>query len=297
MIQIPFAFMAGQATPGGWDPTLGGTVTPDYWWDLQDSSTMTLSGANVLGISSKGSQTDGDLTSTINNGTLPIFGTDGLGKQSVRFQAGQRLGSPLTLIPHQQNCTVFVAFTPTDEVLPNSYQVVFGHEGYTYSGNFGAIGRTISTKTGSNTQQYIYNNVTEGYGVAAAIDPVSITVETRPRPESTTALWTRSGVEGITTGNFYDQMHTQIATRNYFNPGTPNEVRVSNATNTDLMWNVGTTIFTPSTAPDEGTAIGNAGRPSVRDAYRGNVYQVVVYFQELTQPQITQLYNGWIADF
>ena len=74
-------------------------------------------------------------------------------------------------------------------------------------------------------------------------------------------------------------------------------MRVSNATDTDLMWNVGTTIFTPSTAPSEGTAIGNAGREAIRDAYRGNVYQVVVYFQELTQPQITQLYNGWIADF
>ena len=300
MIIQPFAFLAGQAAPTpptGWDPTLGGTVTPDYWWDLQDSSTMTLSGTDVISMTSKGSQTDGDLDSSVNNGTLPQFVTDGLGKQSVRFQAGQRLGSPLTLIPHRQNCTVFVAFTPTDEILPNSYQIVFGHEGYTYSGNFAALARTTATKAGSNTQQYIYNNVTEGYGVAAAVDAISINVETRPRPESTTALWTRSGVEGIASGNFYDQMHTQVATRNYFNPSEPNEVRVSNATDTDTMWNVGTTIFTPSTAPSDGTAIGNAGRTSVRDAYRGNVYQVVVYFQELSQAQITQLYDGWIADF
>ena len=47
----PIGFFAPQVT--GFDPTLGGTLTPAYWWDFTDSSTMTLTSTTVNTITDK----------------------------------------------------------------------------------------------------------------------------------------------------------------------------------------------------------------------------------------------------
>ena len=299
MIIQPFAFRAGQeAAPTGWDPTLGGTVTPDYWWDLQDSSAMTLSGTDLLGLSNKGSQTDGDLASTT-TAAYPQYTTDPDGKISVQFTGQQRLGSPLTLIPHLADCTVFVAFYPVfTGTFPSKTQIVFGHEGYTYSGNFATILNYDINKTTSNTQQYIYDDTVYGYGTAATMLENSVVTMTRPRPETFLQLWTIAGTQNLSDGELFGSMHTQLSTRETLDAGTK-DIRVSNAFDTATMGNIGETRFQDSTAPEEGTAIGQAGRPSQigRDGFTGYVYQVVVYLQKLSQAQITQLYDGWIADF
>jgi len=280
----PFAFQQGPSAGGGWDPTLGGTVTPDYWWDLQDSSpsNMVLTGTSIDTLYNKGSQVNGTLTSSL---TKPTFGLDSLGKNAGNFVSG-RLGSLDTLIPHLQNCTVFVAFNPTNG--GSNTQHVFEHQGYTYTGAFASLGRTTPIKGTSTTQQYILNNVLIPYGTYATIPPYSSVTDTRPRPESATALWTRAGVDSLTAGEMYNTMHTQISTRDYYSPGT-NMVEVQMNFDTDTMGLAAQTNFTPSTNPPNGTKIG--------DGYFGAVYTVVVYFQKLTQPQITQLYDGWNSSF
>lgn len=71
MIVQPFGFLQGAAGGGGFDPTLGGAITPYFWYDFTDSSTMTFSsGNNITAIASKGSNT-GDIAkgSTINKYT------------------------------------------------------------------------------------------------------------------------------------------------------------------------------------------------------------------------------------
>ena len=54
MIVKPFGFM-GMGSE--FDPTLGGTISPFFWYDFTDSDTMTLSGTDVVDIASKGSNT------------------------------------------------------------------------------------------------------------------------------------------------------------------------------------------------------------------------------------------------
>ncbi len=54
MIVKPFGFFGAG---GDFDPTLGGTISPYFWYDFTDSDTMTLSGTDVVDIASKGSNT------------------------------------------------------------------------------------------------------------------------------------------------------------------------------------------------------------------------------------------------
>ena len=49
----PIGYFAPQGGAAGFDPTLGGTLTVNHWYDLTDSTTMTFSGANVTAISDK----------------------------------------------------------------------------------------------------------------------------------------------------------------------------------------------------------------------------------------------------
>ena len=57
MNQTPFAFL-GTSGPAVFDPTLGGTITPYFWYDFTDTSTMTFrlgSSVDIEEIDSKGS--------------------------------------------------------------------------------------------------------------------------------------------------------------------------------------------------------------------------------------------------
>ncbi len=288
----PFAFIAGQAVapPGGFDPTLGGTVNPEYWWDLQDAAYLTLSGTNVDGATNRGSQgVSGDLAMTY-SAVQPAYITDVLGKPSVQFYSSARLGNPATLIPHGTNCTVFIAFNPDNS--GGSSQCVFGHEGYTYSGNFAQIQRGTINKGTSTAQEWWFNGVNYPYGVGYTTTAPSLDTMTRPVLSNSTRLWIRAGNENFSS--MFNNMTTLIATREW----SGDSVTVQNAINTATMGNTAISLMSTSTAPDEGTAIGQAGRASLnRDPYYGGVYQVVVYLQKLSQAQITELYNGWIAGF
>ena len=60
----PFAFMAGASAEAGFDPTLGGAISPAHWYDFTDDSTMTLDGSNKINIiSSKGTLTPAEISS------------------------------------------------------------------------------------------------------------------------------------------------------------------------------------------------------------------------------------------
>lgn len=50
----PFAFL-GTSGPAVFDPTLGGTITPYFWYDFTDTDTMTIVGNEIREIHSKGS--------------------------------------------------------------------------------------------------------------------------------------------------------------------------------------------------------------------------------------------------
>ena len=55
---VPIGFMSPQGGSGGFDVTLGGTLSVSLHWDFTDSSTMTLSGTDLTNITDKvGSET------------------------------------------------------------------------------------------------------------------------------------------------------------------------------------------------------------------------------------------------
>lgn len=75
MNQTPFAFMAGAAVGGEFDPTLGGTLQPAHWYDFTDDTTMTFSGSDaIIEITSKGS-ISGSLARASNLSLFPKYDT------------------------------------------------------------------------------------------------------------------------------------------------------------------------------------------------------------------------------
>lgn len=56
MLNTPFAFISEEVDTG-FDPTLGGSVTPYFWYDFTDSGSMAFSASKVIEIDSKGSNT------------------------------------------------------------------------------------------------------------------------------------------------------------------------------------------------------------------------------------------------
>lgn len=92
MAFIPFGYYKAPAAGGAaFDPTLGGTLTPYFWYDFSDSSTMTFSSANnIEAIVSKGSNTgeiraftNAAFTAPTHNGdSSRFFGNNGSGLTS-----------------------------------------------------------------------------------------------------------------------------------------------------------------------------------------------------------------------
>ncbi len=90
MIFTPFAFMGGAPAAAGFDPTVGGTLTPYYWFDFTDSATMAFnSGVNIDTITSKGSST-GTMVARANQNQNPTYSTTyshfGLGSSNSGLQ-------------------------------------------------------------------------------------------------------------------------------------------------------------------------------------------------------------------
>ena len=71
----PFAFL-GASAEAGFDPTLGGTITPYFWYDFTDTSTMTFrigSTVDIEGIDSKGSNTGSIVKGTSAKYSSPYY--------------------------------------------------------------------------------------------------------------------------------------------------------------------------------------------------------------------------------
>lgn len=287
----PFAFMAGQSTtPAGFDPTLGGTVNPEYWWDLQNSDYLTLSSGNITAAINRGSEgAAGDLTTS--HGTLG-FTTDSLGKLQATFTGTQRLGKTTTLIPYFTNCTTFIAYNPKN--LGGSSQQVFAHEGWTFGSAFPEIERSSINKGTSSTIVFDFNGTVYPYGTAYTTTPASTDIGSRPvLQNSTDRFWLRQGYDNYSS-TMFDNANVAISTRSWSGSNT---CTVSAAINSSTTTSTLSTSWLNSTSPDEGTAIGNAGRNSIRDPYYGGVYTAIIYLQKLTDPQIAALYNSWVDNF
>lgn len=287
-------YQSAAAVAAGFDPTLGGTITPNYWWDCQDSSQLSLTGTDVNSMTSKGSETDGAMTTTT-NGTKPQFTTDSDGNNAILFTRAQqqRLGTGLTLIPWGQNITVFLAIKPVLSGISNDCP--FGHEGYTYNGNFGNIRTQDRTKSAGNTQVMLDNGTLYDYGTAGNIPANSCFNDSRPVVQDTTGkYWVMAGTGGLTNAEMFNVGHTMISSRSW----SSNNCTVKNAFDSNSMINSYTTEWLDSGNPTDGTAIGQAGRTNLnRSPYNGYVYQVVVYFTVLTSTQITDLRTSWLDNF
>ncbi len=290
----PVAVYQSGAAPAGFDPTLGGTITPNYWWDLQDQTQFSLSGTDVNSMTSKGSATNGTMTTTT-NGTKPQFTTDPSGNDGVLFSSAQqqRLGTNLVLIPWQQNVTVFIACHPIKK--SSGLMCPFGHEGYTYSGNLAQFAQVDRTKASFNTQVFFNNNILYDYGSAGIIPKNGVWTDSRPLSQSSTGrYWVFQGYGGYTDAQMWGLMHTMVASRSW----NGNDCTVENAFDSNNMINNYTTEWNPSTQPQDGTAIGQSGRPTLnRNPFNGYVYQVVVYYTVLSSAQITALRTSWLNNY
>lgn len=177
----PIGYFAPPAGAAGFDPTLGGTLTPYMWYDFTDSSTMTFSsGTNIEAIYSKGTNT-GELRKSPTSGFIaPVWngsytrfygGSSTHGKLCRRYSTDGTDGSNDTLF-QVGNSLTFIAFfnplfTEAFEFSPfismKSYNLTNGPDEYNMLMMESNSPPSDSTRTWTSTNTATYPNIMTYY--------------------------------------------------------------------------------------------------------------------------------------
>ena len=299
----PFAYMAAAGGGGGgFDPTLGGAISPYFWYDFTDSSTMTLSGTDVTTIASKGS----------NTGTLAP-GTTGT-KYTSAYVA------PTFNTTH----TTFNGNgTSTNSVMARRY----GSGTYNTDGNFGAdtSNTTIwfgqpnwvssswtnwvvswkgpTTAAGSQPEEwspvmffngaYYPGTIYQATGGASSNNTTVSTVANNSGNKI--GNWSYNGASNI-TGTQLDNYHSQVV-RNTSNGGGVGADEEAGRSIGELTTTYQGPRDTLGNSQNEGLAIGGRARSDVSYGTNFNIKHYVMYESALTDSEITDVISSYEAAY
>lgn len=302
MIVQPFGFLQGAAGGGAvFDPTLGGTISPYFWYDFTDSSTMTFSsGNNITAIASKGSNTgdiaqgtgtkyttswiaptwEGDYTqfygndgaTTYNSSLSRRYSSDGTnGKDDVPFE----YASAMTAIVFGS-----VNFSPTPVPAENIYYLIsikdynMTNTGYDEFNVFGV--NTWTGITGTWTFSWLSTDTTKY--------PVYMSHALRASNQVT--AYSMNGVSPADTGWF--SMVTKLGTGS-------DGGEVQRASGEVKDYGTDRPRSYAGTTTNENFTIGNRARNSALGSYPFKLKHVIIYDAELSDTEIEDVrvsYNG-----
>ena len=287
----PIGFFAAE---GGFDPTLGGTLSLAYHWDWTDSSTMTLTGTDVDDITDKvGSITLDSFSTVAGSGTSDAtFSTD-----KTVFSGDSAYFNPnggVSWIPDEmmgdQDFTVvllcttdYSSFSPTD---PTSIV-----------GLVDIRGAQTGNSNGHNSLR-----ITQFY---PGYDPYSLS-SCDPTGVGTDYDFAVQRFDGGWTGKkqIFNQTDAEAAGKMI--------TMVYDYTNTDIS--IGVNNYTLCTTNDifsfpegstskAGVVIGSRADENVSvgggidGQWHGDMYHTLVYSTALTQTEVNNLYNAWNGFF
>ena len=257
-----------EPQPTGFDPTLGGTLTVNHWWDFTDSSTMVLSGTNVTSISDK--QGSYDVTTAWNSG--PEFVDAATGTTFNNSGLSSTTTPPSTLAAGNGNTpdlTWVVIFKPNssatvlNRVVGINTNGSYGLNDYQPSAFHNSVNvwsPTQNTNNGGSGGAYFMTHDWDGADYA-------------------------SGYQGITLTNEHFW-----STRTYWS-GTTNTLDVSynglgyGGAKSDVYGNAG--------VRDEFVFGARDISGGYQNPFYGDMKHVIVYNGKLTDANISDLYTAW----
>ena len=283
----PFAYMAG-GTAGGWDPTLGGTLSVQHHWDFTDTSTMTFGGTGVSG-SEVASITDkvGSIEFT------PVDGPSGnatlitaTGSYDTTNNSTYFLNSPYqyknggsynwlpTNLKMNQNFTVVLIagnyWDAYNSSTPRAMWYARANDTYGWDNLLCFMGKPVNWIAGncSGTGDYEWGT---GRYVGSWDSPEQKEYSTAPDTPATPSVYSVSHAANAAAFKF---------TRN-------NETECDQGHSTNLFDSAG-----------EGLVVGGAPIGlNQNNNFQGNVYHLVVYSQDTSQTQKNNIYNSWNTFF
>lgn len=303
MIVKPFGFM-GMGSE--FDPTLGGTISPYFWYDFTDSGTMTLSGTDVVDIASKGSNT-GTLakgttaTKYTTNYLAPIF--NGTYTQFRGIRAGGDRNSCLSRkygtgtaatdgsFGADTNNTSFFFIKPT-----------WNQSSYTWVASW----KGASVTAGSQPEEWGMCMLSDGsgypgnsfYAANSYATNANFTVFTHALSNTNNSVYFSYDSSGKITGQTLDQYHCQVV-RNTSTGGSYADQEVGRNT-TDTYCCVNGPKNTGGSSTQEYFTMGGRARNDVK--YGGNfeVKHVVIFESSLSDTQVDNVIasynNAYPAD-
>jgi len=286
MLVKPFGFLGAQG--GGWDPTVGGTLTVEHHWDWTDSDTMTLSvtgnGASASGsfVANITDKVGGEVMHPVNGPTGNALKITTTGSYNETLGATYLSGSPYQVSDNWLPATLNTA---TDW----SVVMIMGSEDWTrYATNQqrafwyarsnetngydnllafmkrgGWLGTSTCTGSGVNeVGMAIYDG--GGWGTPVSRDYTDTEVDTMADPDVYQYSYDQANTQYNFTRNGEDKC-------NFTRSATP-------------------------TANGEGLCIG--GGPiglNEKNCFEGMIYQFVVYSQQLNQDQMDSINSSWVS--
>ena len=266
----PIGFFAPQGGGGGFDVTLGGTLSVAYHWDFTDSSTMTLSGTDVTAITDKvGSIT---LLPTAQSPTTPaVFAGD----RTLFAASALYRQSTINLVPpgmerNDDFTVVYFAQNDFDALGANAIIAPWDLQG----------GTTVNQAQQIRPTQFVPN-----------YDPYSM-----PSCGTGTYYFSIQRFQGGWTG--IKQKHIQavaqadknMVTVTYDFTATQIGVTLNNNTLCKIS-----DAFSNASQSGPGFIIGGRDGTGTSVRWYGDMYHTIVYSSVLTQPNIDDLYASWVA--
>lgn len=295
MIIKPFGFM-GMGTQ--FDPTLGGTLTPYFWYDFTDSDTMTLSGTTITEIDSKGSNT-GSLakgtaatkyTTAYNDPVVVTVGTDTYstfnGNPNKNSCLARKYGTGDYLTDGDFGAdtanTSFFFIQPTWNMSQHVYVASWKGDSPTAGSQPEEWGMCLLADGSSSPQggAVVYQtNSPTNTNLSVMSDSLANTF--------TSSYWSYDGASNVSAGNQLENYHCQVI-QNTATGGTHADMVVGRNT-TDVSVAFPGPKNTGGSSLYEGFAIGGRARDNVIEGALFNIRHCVIYDTTLTNTQITNV--------
>jgi len=261
----PIGYFAAAA-PTAFDPSLGGTLTVNHWWDFTDSSTMTLSGTNITSISDK--QGSYNVTTAWNSG--PTFVDEATGARFDNAGLSETSALPSTLAAGATAPDLTWVIISTPDVTGNLMRLV----GIRSTGTYGRDDFQPMTTAGSKLWGAVINSNNGGSGAYYVV------------AHDWDGSDYASGYQGVTLG-----VEQVWSLRTYWS-GTTNTFDVSldgrayGGAKSDTNGNTG---------PSDGLTFGARFHTAYQNPYYGYMKHVLVYNGQLSDANISDIYTAWTS--